>query len=275
MFARVRSMWLAGGGGTVLAFVMAGAVAGATMLAALSTPSSDPAAPVVDTAATFEDLDGNGVDDDCQTDAVVADPEAAASAEAAADLDGDGTISVSEAAQSDRTGGTNCNHGGYVSQVAHDQCATTDTTEDTTTSDADESGSDEDAESPETQTDADAACAEDDTANETTDADTPPDCQTSPVDEASPALKELTPEDLAPNAHGKAVADVAQSDAVGGKNCNHGGAVSEAAKKDHDAERAARDAAKALRDAERAQRLAERAAARDAKNHGHGHGHGG
>jgi hypothetical protein len=28
---------------------------------------------------------------------------------------------------------------------------------------------------------------------------------------------------------------VAQSDAIGGKNCNHGGAVSEAAKKDHEA----------------------------------------
>ncbi|MEP6639766.1 MAG: hypothetical protein ABJC39_10495, partial [Chloroflexota bacterium] len=34
---------------------------------------------------------------------------------------------------------------------------------------------------------------------------------------------------VAPNAHGLAVSLVAQSTAVGGKNCNHGGAVSEAA----------------------------------------------
>ena len=49
-----------------------------------------------------------------------------------------------------------------------------------------------------------------------------------------PAVEEDAPVDTAPNAHGKAVSKVAQSDAVGGKNCNHGGAVSEAAKKDHD-----------------------------------------
>ena len=36
----------------------------------------------------------------------------------AADLDHDGAISVSEAAQSDWVGGKNCNHGGYVSSVA-------------------------------------------------------------------------------------------------------------------------------------------------------------
>ena len=44
--------------------------------------------------------------------------------------------------------------------------------------------------------------------------------------------------DTAPNAHGKAVSEVAKSDAIGGKNCNHGGAVSEAAKKDHGAKQA-------------------------------------
>ena len=50
----------------------------------------------------------------------MADPVAAAAALAAADLDHDGTISVSEAARSGWTGGKNCNHGGYVSGVAHD-----------------------------------------------------------------------------------------------------------------------------------------------------------
>ena len=259
MFARLRSMWLASGGGVALALVMAGVVAGATMLTALTTVPTE-TAPVTDTVATFEDVDGNNVDDDCQTEEAVADPEAAASAAAAVDLDGDGSISVSEAAQSDRTGGSNCNHGGYVSTVAHGDCA--DTTEGDT---ADEDTVDEDT------------CADESPAEETTEDEAPADCETSPTEESSPAAKELDPADALPNAHGKAVSEVAQSDAVGGKNCNHGGAVSEAAKKDHDAERAAREAAKALRDAERAAQKADRAAARDARVHGKSHGnhHGG
>jgi hypothetical protein len=53
--------------------------------------------------------------------------------------------------------------------------------------------------------------------------------------------------DTAPNAHGKWVSSVARSDAAGGKNCNHGGAVSEAAKLG----KAERDAAKAARKAAR------------------------
>ena len=58
---------------------------------------------------------------------VVANADAADRGRTAVDQDGDGTISVSEAAHSDRTGGVNCNHGGYVSSVAHGTCdATTD-----------------------------------------------------------------------------------------------------------------------------------------------------
>ena len=59
-------------------------------------------------------------------------------------------------------------------------------------------------------------------------------------------------------------------DAVGGKNCNHGGAVSEAAKKDQaakDAAKAARDEAKAAAKAERAKNHADKA-----KSHGKKHG---
>ncbi len=58
---------------------------------------------------------------------------------------------------------------------------------------------------------------------------------------------------------------VAQSDAVGGRNCNHGGAVSEA-KKDQKAAKAEREAAKAERQAAKADRQAaraDRAAARE------------
>lgn len=281
MFARVRSMGLAGGGAIALTVALSGVVAAATVLTALSAPTTttEPTTTVVDTA-TFQDLDGNGVDDACQTDPVVADPVAAASAEAAVDLNGDGTISVSEAAQSDRTGGKNCNHGGYVSGVARGTCADTGSTEDpaagtdetdgTETSDStdgtDGSEQGDDAATTDATT-TDTACA--DTAT-----DTPATCDTSTTDGTttdattdSTTDGATTPTDTSPNAHGKAVADVAQSDAVGGKNCNHGGAVSEVAK-NHDAARDARAAAKAAREAARDARRAEREAARSGKHHG-------
>jgi hypothetical protein len=231
-----------------------------------------PAAPVADTSKTFEDVDGNGIDDDCQTGEVVADPEAAASAQAAVDADGNGTISVSEAAQSEWTGGTNCNHGGYVSGVAQAQCGVSDSSADTSATGSDEDadeGSEAEAETgdsatgaeggDETESDAtdatDATETADCTDEPTTAEDAPVECVTAPTEPADePAtVEETAPQELAPNAHGKAVAEVAQSDAVGGKNCNHGGAVSEAAKKDHEAAREARDAAKAARKANHAE----------------------
>ena len=230
MFARIRSRLLAGGGGLALTLAMAGVVAAATVVTTLVSTPTDPAAPVADTTTTFEDLDGNGVDDDCQAE-VVEDPVAAASAQAAVDENGDGTISVTEAAHSDRTGGTNCNHGGYVSSVAQDADTADETTEETT------------------------VC---ETTSETTEA--------APVEAVDPA-------DLAANAHGQAVSDVAHSKDVGGKNCNHGGAVSEAAKKDHDAAKAARDAAKAAREAAREARKAAREAVKTAGGQGNGNPH--
>jgi hypothetical protein len=274
-------MGLAWGGAIALTVALSGVVAAATVLSALSTPPA-PTAPVVDTSKTFEDLDGNGIDDDCQTGPIVADPVAAAAAEAAADLNGDGTISVSEAAQSDRTGGTNCNHGGYVSGVAHASCTdatapantTTDPTAGTGTTDSDAEDGDSAADTGTTEatepTDASVSgttCS--DTTTDTT--TTPTTCAPAPAGGTTDGTTTdgtttdgtTTPTDTSPNAHGKAVAAVAQSDAVGGKNCNHGGAVSEVAK-NHDA----RDAAKAAREAAREARRAEREAARAAKHHG-------
>jgi hypothetical protein len=257
MFARIRSRWLAGGGALALTVLMSGVVAAATVLTVIVAPA--PAAPVADTTATFEDLDGNGIDDDCQT-AVVADPVAAASAETAADLNGDGTISVTEAAQSGRTGGTNCNHGGYVSMVAHGDCAAPATAD---SSAAPDSSADPEAviseasgEPVDANDEADSACAETAASAEPADAETPAECVAAPVVASSAAPLDVPVVDPAPNAHGKAVSDVAQSDAIGGKNCNHGGAVSAAAKKDHDAAKSAREAAKAARDAAREARKA-------------------
>jgi hypothetical protein len=268
MLARIRSFSLAGGGALALTVTLSGVVAAATVIAVIAAPT--PAAPAPDAAPSFVDLDGNGVDDRCQT-AVVADPVAAASAEIAADLNADGTISVTEAAHSGRVGGTNCNHGGYVSIVAHGTgtCAAPETADSSTAPDPEAETSDASTEPIDANDVADSSCAEtaasaepDETDKATKD-ETPAVC-VAPVVTAPAAPVVSVIVDPAPNAHGKAVSLVAQSDAVGGKNCNHGGAVSAAAKKDHEAAKNARDLAKAARDAARLARTAAHAA----KHHG-------
>ena len=265
MVSRLRSLWMAGGGAVALALAVSGVVAAATIMTVLTAPTTDPVAPPAGTIATYEDLDGNGVDDDCQA-AVVADPVAAASAETAADLNGDGTISVSEAAQSGRVGGTSCNHGGYVSTVAHGACAALASASGAPAASAPgdaaapvDAAASEDADAADLA-DACATAAASDEPAEPADTATPPDCAAAPAASAEPLASAATI-DLAPNAHGKAVSDVARSDAIGGKNCNHGGAVSEAAKQDH-------DAAKSVREAARDVAREARNAARAAKTHG-------
>src|SRR6185312_4300794 len=109
--------------------------------------------------------------DDCET-GVLADETAAAAADAAVDLNGDGTVSVSEAAQSDRTGGTNCNHGGYVTQVAHDTCGDASGAGSTDATDAATGATDEsETGEPEVADARDADCAA--TADSTAAADAP------------------------------------------------------------------------------------------------------
>ena len=190
-----------------LALALSGGAIGVALVAETLDNESAPAA--VDTTATFEDLDGNGIDDDCQAEPAVANPSAEASAATAVDQDGDGTISPSEAAHSDRVGGKNCNHGGYVSSVAKG------------TSDG-------------AETETEDAPAECDATTGSTDEDA----------QGSDDQGEDTGGDEAANAHGKAVSKAAKSDAVGGKNCNHGGAVSEAAH-GNKPDKAEKDAAKA------------------------------
>jgi len=120
MLNRLRSGALAGGGALLLILSISGMAMGASL-----TSDSGP----VDTS--FVDVDGDGVADHCQTDAAAENTEAAQAAFDAADLNDDGEISVSEAAQSGWTGGVNCNHGGYVSEVAQagDSCEAEDTEE--------------------------------------------------------------------------------------------------------------------------------------------------
>jgi len=107
-----RSKWLAGSGALLLTLSLSGMVAGVEPVV------TEPVV-AVDTTATYEDIDGNGIDDDCQDVAAAENLEAAAAELLTVDLDANGVISTSEAAQSPRTGGKNCNHGGYVSWIAH------------------------------------------------------------------------------------------------------------------------------------------------------------
>jgi hypothetical protein len=292
MINRLRSLGLAGGGGLFLVLTLSGVVAAASVLNVLGAPVVDPTEPaVVDTTATFEDLNGDGIDDDCQT-AVTEDTDAALATKTAADLNGDGQISVSEAAQTDWTGGTNCNHGGYVSQVAGcDDAAPADATET-----GDESGEDAADETggetvpvvavTTTTTTETATCTEDPAdAENTADTTAPVVCEApvapvAPVDATTTTVVTEPTVEVLPNDHGKKVNAVAQDKAaIGGKNCNHGGAVSEVAN-DHaarDAAKAAakeaRAAAKEARAAERAAAKAERAAQHATKTHGKSHNH--
>jgi hypothetical protein len=246
MVKRLRSTGLAGTGALFLVLVIAGIAAGRTVLAEVAPTA---------TIASFEDTNGNGIDDDCEEN-VVPLPDGGAAAELLVDLDGDGTISTSEAAQSGRIGGKNCNHGGYVSWVAQGSCVpvvpvTAPVTEGVT-------GPLVGVVADVTPTTAETCAAE----APTTEVAPTTVCVAIPPPVRDPAL------DLQKNGHGKWVSTVAQSDAIGGKNCNHGGAVSDAAKKDHAAAAAAREAAKAEREAARAERKAAREAAKSAKGHG-------
>jgi hypothetical protein len=283
MPTRLRSGWLAGAGALLLVLSMSGVVMGATVLTALPGPDtevSDPAADS-DTTFTFEDADGNGVDDDCQA-AVEPDPNAALEAEKAVDLDGDGVVSVSEAARSGRVGGKNCNHGGYVSLVARaadDACDSGDA--DDGDSDDGNTGGDASTGLPEAfdvadldqpaEGDEDAAACTEDTDEEAEESDDASACEEVPAPEPPAEFTNV----------GGWVSAVARSDAVGGKNCNHGGAVSKAAKEAQEARDAAKDARKAeqqaAKDARKAEREAAKAAreaAKAARQNGHGKGHG-
>ena len=278
MLTRVRTKWFAGGGALLLVLAISGAALGADIAGEAGAPApDDPTTLVVDAAPTFVDADGDGIEDTCDTD-VGPDPAAAAAAAAAADTDGDGTISVTEAAHSNRVAGTNCNHGGYVSSVANAQCDSTDgsagtdqgATEDpqvvlTANENEDETeDANDQSEATEESEDAAAPCTEDPAAQA-------PDTTAPCVPVAAPPFDPTI--FTGPGAFGAYVSTVAKSDAVGGKNCNHGGAVSEAVKAAKAAAKAARDAAKAERKAQHDAAKAARNAAHANKGNGKGGGH--
>jgi hypothetical protein len=266
MFNRLRSGALAGGGALLLILSISGMAMGASL-----TSDSAPA----DTS--FVDIDGDGVADHCQTEAAVEQADVAQAAFDAADLNDDGEISVSEAAHSGWTGGENCNHGGYVSEVAQagDSCEAEDTEEpegtETGTEEGTETGTEEGTEE---------AAPEDDTTDcEAEDAEETEETEEAAADEetceavAAPEIDPAT--DTSDWNHGAWVSWVANSPATGGKNCNHGGAVSEASKAAKEAAKAAKEAARAERDAKKAEKKAardlrkqERQAGKANKGHG-------
>jgi hypothetical protein len=212
------------------------------------------------TIATWEDINGNGIDDDCETEAT-ADEAAVTLAMTAVDVNVDGVISVTEAAHSGWVGGVNCNHGGYVSTVAHgaadcDEAETPEVPEATT-----DEGSPEDSDHAAMETSTGVAPVAADCSEEAPEADEADDAAKDAARAAcEAALAAGTPLVLAPMTH----VELAQSDAVGGKNCNHGGAVSDANK-----------AAKAERDAAKLAAREARQAAHAAKTHGKHGKHGG
>jgi hypothetical protein len=247
MFDRLRNGAFAGGGALLLVLALSGMAAGASL-------TSD-SAPAGDTS--FVDVDGDGVADHCQTEAAVENTEDAQAAFDAADLNGDGVISVFEAAQTGWTGGVNCNHGGYVSEVAQadEEACETETTEPEGTEETTE-GTEEEA-APEEET---ADCAAEESEEEAEEAETADEtCEAVAAPELDPAT------DTSTWNHGAWVTWVSKSEATGGKNCNHGGAVSEASKAANEAAKAEREAAKAERDAARDARKAEQKAERDAR----------
>jgi hypothetical protein len=281
MFKRLRSSWLAGSGAMLLVLSIAGFVAAASIAKAGVDPTVDP----VTTTQGFVDVNDDGIDDTCQTDVVVS-AEVGAGAASAADLNGDGQISVSEAAQSSFIGGSNCNHGGYVSGVAHACGAAVPLVAVAPSASAESSPAvaEAPAASPSSSP---ATTITSPTISCTTEADEAPEttlpavCITpvAPVGPVAPSASPAVDGTLttvvtvvtSPNDHGKKVSAVAHSTAIGGKNCNHGGAVSEAAHQD----KAARDAAKAARTAARDAAKAARSAAHDANklNKVQGKGH--
>jgi len=237
MFRKMRSTWLAGSGAVLLVLSMSGLAAAATLVAD-TTPA---------TIATFEDLNGNGIDDDCET-AVVANADAVTTAMTAVDANADGVISTAEAAQSSWVGGLNCNHGGYVSTVARSTTDTCDEPEAPEAPEADETSDETTDETIGESTETTPVASTTDCSTDTSTTETDSAAKDAARAACEAALAAGTPIVLAPMSH----VELAQSDVVGGKNCNHGGAVSEANKAAKAERDAARQAAREARDAARA-----------------------
>ena len=81
MLHQFRTRWLAGGGALLLVLSMSGLVAAASLVSDTTTHTQDATQPAGDStpAIVFTDLNGNGIDDTCET-AATPDSVAAAAA---------------------------------------------------------------------------------------------------------------------------------------------------------------------------------------------------
>jgi hypothetical protein len=272
MLKRLRSTWLAGGGAVLLALSMTGLVAAAGH----PSDTTDPAV-VSPTLLTFEDVNGDGIDDDCAASAVTEDADAAAAAFLVVDTNADGTISTTEAAHSDWVGGANCNHGGYVSWVAQstdDACDEADESE-TAPVTTIVAACDEETEETEEAASPTVLTFEDVNGDGIDD-----DCAASAVT-ADPTAAAAAFLLVDANADGKiSTTEAAHSEWVGGANCNHGGFVSwvahnsDAGSDGAAAAKAAKDALKAKPDHAAKQDVKARHAHAVKANKSHGKGHG-
>jgi hypothetical protein len=282
MFKRMRTSGLAGTGAVLLVLSIAGFVAAASIAKVGVDPTVDP----TPTTQGFVDVNDDGIADTCQPDVVV-NAEVAAGAAALADLNGDGQISVSEAAQSWFIGGANCNHGGYVNGVAHACGAAVPVVAAVPAASAESSPTVAEVPAASPSSSPLTTIAAPTTECVPTEADQAPEttapavcvAPVAPLAPVAPSPSAVIDATLttvptvltSPNDHGKKVSAVAHSTAIGGKNCNHGGAVSEAAHQDKAARDAAKAAKSAARDAAKAARTAAHQASKANSTHGKGH----
>ncbi len=193
MLHRFRSRWLAGGGALLLVLSMSGLAAAASLVSDTTTHEQDAAPPSGDVTPAVTFTDLNGNGIDDTCEIAVA-PDSVVAAAALVAADLDGNGTIS-VSEAARSGWIGGPNCNHGGYVSSVAKTSTDPSTDTTDP-------------------APAVCPV-----------VAP--VVAPTDGTAPVV------DTAPNAHGLAVSTVAQSDAVGGKNCNHGGAVSAAAKAAH------------------------------------------
>ncbi|MEX1171780.1 MAG: hypothetical protein WEG56_04110 [Chloroflexota bacterium] len=215
MFTRLRTTWLAGAGAAFLVMALSGAVMGASLLTTAAGPTSEEEFdPIAEIDTTRTFEDADGDGVDDDCDSEVI-PDPDAEAVAFAAVDVDGDGVVSV----DEAAQSPWTGGANCNHGGYVSPVA--------------GGSD----------DADEA----DEADEALPVEAT-ECEEVAAPTFDPAVLGV------PGGFGQYVSLVAESDAVGGKNCNHGGAVSAAVK-------TAKDAATLLRQAAQAERVSERTAA--------------
>jgi hypothetical protein len=274
MLTRLRTRWFAGAGALLLILAMSGAALGADN--AGGTAGDGTTAQVIVPDQTDCDT-GTGGDEAEDGETGASEPGDADEATETDETDGD---EAEQGDETDETDGDEAEQGDETDETDGDEAEQGDETDET---DGDE------AEQGDENDEGDDACADDESSSPEADNETDTETDAEEAAKADVPCVEVPapPFDpvifTGPGAFGAYVSSVANSEAVGGKNCNHGGAVSAAVHAAKAAAKAARDAAKAEREVARDAAKAAREAAREAAkaeraathtNHGKGKGGG-